>query len=63
LLSHAQVLAQFPCSRSRDKLQETPATVTANIERGFEYHKLQRALQIKHSKQDPAAAAKIETQA
>lgn len=59
LLSHAQVLAQFPLYRSRDKLQETPATVTANIERGFEIHKLQRALQIAIQKQDMVAAAKI----
>jgi hypothetical protein len=59
LLSHAQVLAQFPLYRSRDKLQETSATVTANIERGFEIHKLQRALQIAIKKKDMAAAAKI----
>jgi hypothetical protein len=59
LLSHDQVLEQFPLYRSRDKLQETPATVTKNIERGFEYHKMQRALQIAIEKRDMAAAAKI----
>jgi hypothetical protein len=59
LLSHAQVLARFPLYRSRDKLQETSATVTTNIERGFEYHNLQRALQIAIQKNDMAAAAKI----
>jgi hypothetical protein len=59
LLSHAQVLKKFPLYRSRDKLQETSATVTANIERGFEIHKLQRALQIAIQKKDMAAAAKI----
>jgi hypothetical protein len=59
LLSHDQVLVQFPLYRSRDKLQETPATVTANIERGFEIHKLQRALQIAIQKRDLSAAAKI----
>jgi hypothetical protein len=58
-LSHDQVIEQFPLYRSRDKLQETSATVTKNIERGFEIHKLQRALQIAIAKQDVTAAAKI----
>lgn len=59
LLSHDQMVQKFPLYRSRDKLQETSGAVTANIERGFEIHKLQRALQIAIQKQDMAAAAKI----
>jgi hypothetical protein len=59
LLSHDQVVAQFPLYRSRDKLQETCATVTANIERGLKIHQLQAALQMALQKRDVTAAAKI----
>lgn len=59
LFSQEQVVEKFPLYRSRDKLQERSASVTANIERGFEIHKLQAALQIAIRKQDMKAAAKI----
>jgi hypothetical protein len=59
LLSNDQVVEQFPLYRSRDKLQETCATVTVNIERGLKIHQLQAALQIALQKQDKTAAAKI----
>jgi hypothetical protein len=49
----------FPTRTTVAKLQQSSTRVTKNIERGFEIHKLQKALEIARKRGDTQAEAKI----
>ena len=49
----------FPTRTTVSKLQQSSTRVTKNIERGFEIHKLQKALEIARKRGDAQAEAKI----
>jgi hypothetical protein len=57
--NHEDLDDYFPTRTTVSKLQQSSTRVTKNIERGFEIHKLQKALEIARKRGDVLAEAKI----
>lgn len=60
LSTQHELFEQYPLYRTIETLQQRSNTVQANVERGFEYTKLQQAYRIAIEKSDRIAAEKIQ---